>query len=66
MYRRGRLSVPDNSDGLGATGLTQPICESHRKPAKFRVVKDMLKHLMGDRILRVQVGRILAPYVLMF
>ena len=43
-----------------ATGLTQPICESHRKPAKFRVVKDMLKKSYGR--LRVQVGRILAPY----
>jgi hypothetical protein len=30
-----------------ATGLTQPICESHRKPAKFRVVKDMLKKSYG-------------------
>ncbi|CAB4007255.1 endonuclease 8-like 3 isoform X1 [Paramuricea clavata] len=31
-----------------ATGLTQPICESHRKPAKFRVVKDMLKKSYGQ------------------
>ncbi|CAB4006046.1 endonuclease 8-like 3 isoform X2 [Paramuricea clavata] len=30
-----------------AMGLTQPICESHRKPAKFRVVKDMLKKSYG-------------------
>ena len=30
-----------------AIGLMQPICESHQKPAKFRVVKDMLKKSYG-------------------
>ena len=30
-----------------STNLEQPICETHRKPAKFRVVKDMLKESFG-------------------
>jgi ssDNA-binding Zn-finger/Zn-ribbon topoisomerase 1 len=30
-----------------STNLEQPICETHRKPARFRVVKDMLKESFG-------------------
>ena len=29
------------------TNLKQPICESHRKPVKFRVVKDLMKESYG-------------------
>lgn len=29
------------------TNVEQPICEAHRKPARFRVVKDLLKEIYG-------------------